>query len=57
MQSNGVIGNMFRQKINSITKDALAYVIEELKDYGLEIEVNYLTLEIVIVDVNSKWKG
>jgi|AGTN01.2.fsa_nt_gi hypothetical protein len=38
------------------TIQALAYVLNELKDYGLEIEINFLRLEILIVDLNSKWK-
>lgn len=38
------------------TIQALSYVLNELKDYGLEIEINFLTLEILIVDLNSKWK-
>lgn len=48
---------MLIQKYNKTTRDALVYVLDELKDYGLDIEINFLTLEILVVDLNSKWKG
>jgi hypothetical protein len=48
---------MLRRTYDKATVDALAYVLKELKDYGLEIEINYLTLEILVVDLNSKWRS
>ena len=48
---------MLRRTYDKATVDALAYVLNELKDYGLEIEINLVTLEIIIVDLNSKWRG
>jgi hypothetical protein len=35
--------------------EEVKYVLKQLRDYGLEIEVNYATLEVFIVDLNDKW--
>jgi hypothetical protein len=50
-------GVLLKHKGDNATRVALAYVLEELKDYGLEIEINFVTLEIIIVDINSKWRS
>ena len=47
---------MLRQTYDKATVDALTHVLNELKEYGLEIEINFLTLEILVVDLNSKWE-
>jgi hypothetical protein len=49
--------DMLRRAYCKETRVALATVLEELKEYGLDIEINSVTLEIIIVDLNSKWRS
>lgn len=47
---------MLNRSYSKSTRDALVHVLDELKDYGLEVEVNFVTLEILVVDLNEKWR-